>query len=156
MKKIIFTALTVGSSFASIANSNTKHKETWDEPTSHELIGSKAEDVYYFDEIGNMLGHFGQDAREDRIRHVAGMDVDTEVPAAKLLDKPESLAEATSENDGDGDAKTTDDDDFESRVNTPEEKVARIAVTKSETYKSKALKAVKEAAISKKVANRAT
>jgi len=31
MKKILFTALTVGSSLAAIAHS--KHKEAWDEPS---------------------------------------------------------------------------------------------------------------------------
>jgi len=38
---------------------------------------------------------------------------------------------------------------------TPEERVARVAVEKSDIFKIEALKAVKEAAISKKVANRA-
>ena len=38
---------------------------------------------------------------------------------------------------------------------TPEEKVAKVAIDKSEIYKKEALKAEKEAAVSKKVANRA-
>jgi hypothetical protein len=165
MKKILFTALTVGSSMDVIAHSNSQHKTTWDEPSQHELVGAKAEDVYYFDDAGNLLGHFGQDNNKaDRVRHVAGVDVDTEVPAAKLIDKPEStqgtLAEAssTSKSDGGEETTTTNDDDEprEARLSTPEERVARVAVTKSEKFKRAALKAAKEAAVSKRVANRAT
>ena len=148
MKRILFTALTLGSSLAEIAHSNAKLRAAWDEPSSHELIGAKAEDVYYFDDVGNLLGHFGQEGRADRIRHVAGMDVDTEVPAAKLMtDKPDSqegLAEASSASDfkngGGGDAAAADDDEqepkaFQPPASTPEEKVARVAVTTSEKYK---------------------
>tara|TARA_B110000285_G_C15138959_1_gene629310 strand:+ start:123 stop:716 length:594 start_codon:yes stop_codon:yes gene_type:complete len=166
MKKFLFTALTLGSSMASIAHSDSKHQEAWDEPSAHELIGAKAEDVYYFDEIGNMLGHFGQDGKDDRIRHVAGMDVDTEVPAAKMIDKPENgagLAETSSSSESKSEAEeapAADDDEQEPRYrapgHTPEERVARVAVTKSEKFKSAALKAAKEAAVSKTVANRAT
>ena len=162
MKKILFTALTLGSSMAEVAHSNDKLKAAWDEPSSHELIGAKAEDVYYFDDVGNMLGHFGQEAKAERIRHVAGMDVDTEVPAAKMItDKSDSLAEASSTSDKEkgGDAAAAADDEQEpsaQAASTPEEKVARVAVTGSETYKRAALKAAKEAAISKSVASRAT
>jgi len=119
MKKIIFTALTLGSSLAAIAHS--KHKEAWDEPAQHELIGATAEDVYYFDDDGNLMGHFGQVGKDDRIRHVAGMDVDTEVPAAKLITKEGSiesqggLAEASStsnyKSDGGADAEPAADDE---------------------------------------------
>jgi len=166
MKKILFTALTVGSSMAEIAHSNDKLRAAWDEPSSHELIGAKAEDVYYFDDIGNLLGHFGQEAKEkaERIRHVAGMDVDTEVPAAKMItEKGDSLAEASSDKDkkeAGGDDSAAADDEQEPRAfpasTTPEEKVAKTAVTSSEKYKRAALKAAKEAAVSKSVATRAT
>jgi len=165
MKKIIFTALTVGSSMAELAHSNDKLRAAWDEPSSHQLIGAKAEDVYYFDDIGNLLGHFGQEGKEkaERIRHVAGMDVDTEVPAAKMItEKADSLAEASSDKDkkeGGGDDSAAADDEQEPNsfpASTPEEKVARTAVTASEKYKRAALKAAKEAAVSKSVANRAT
>ena len=30
-------------------------------PSRHQLIGSKAEDVYYFDNIGNLMDHKGTD-----------------------------------------------------------------------------------------------
>ena len=100
------------------------------------------------------------------------MDVDTEVPAAKLMsakeggvDKADSqsgLAEAasTSWKSAGGDAEAAEDDEAsgerEPRARTPEERVARVAVTNSEKFKRAALKAAKEAAISKRVANRAT
>jgi len=158
MKKILFTALTVGSSMAEVAHSHTKLSTSWDEPSSHELIGAKAEDVYYFDDIGNMLGHFGQEAKAERIRHVAGMDVDTEVPAAKMITS-DSLAEASSTNDKDKGADAAADDEQDPSVEaarTPEEKVARVAVTGTDKYKRSALKAAKEAAVSKSVASRAT
>ena len=34
-------------------------KQRWDEPSQHSLIGAKAEDIYYFDNIGNLMGHYG-------------------------------------------------------------------------------------------------
>lgn len=56
-----------------------------------------------------------------------------------------------------GDYGSEFEDDYSSyRPGTPEERVANVAVGTSAIYKREALKAAKEAAISKKVANRAT
>ena len=84
------------------------------------------------------------------------MDVDTEVPAAKLMNKEgttEGLAETKGDDGADGDGE---EQDLGPRGHTPEEKVAKVAIDTSQKYKRAASKAAKEAATAKSVANRAT